>query len=287
MSDVVYRLVTERIIGLLEQGTVPWRRPWIGGRGPQNHVSGRRYRGINVFYLNAVAEHKSYRHNRWLTYRQAKAAGGYVRKGESGYPVIFWKIVKKTKEDDAGEPVVKTYPLLRYYTVFNIDQCGKISHREKPALPEAHFKPARRAEAIIRKMPCPPTIEHGGYGASYNPLTDTVRLPERTKFYASHYYYSTAFHELAHATGHPQRLGRFGAGSAPEAFGRPSYSKEELIAEMGAAYLCAAAGIENQTLEDSASYIQGWLGRLRGDHRLLVSAGAKAQKAADHILGNL
>lgn len=275
----VYSIITERIVALLEAGTVPWRKPWAGtdqSAMPSNFVSRKAYRGINVFLLSLAPFDCPF----WLTYKQAAELGGNVKQGSKGFPVVFWKRLlvedKETKER-------KVIPLLRYYTVFNVEQCEGIAW-ERPAVVERpDFCPITECVKIVDQMPLLPSIQHKGNRACYSPSLDLVTMPEATTFETREGYYSTLFHELTHATGHEKRLSRKGIAELA-AFGSETYSKEELVAEMGAAFLSAHAGIANATLDNSASYIKGWLKKLREDNKLVVFAAAQAQKASDYIL---
>ena len=278
----VYQLVTERIIERLEAGVVPWHRPWASTGRPKNLISGREYHGVNIFLLSSMDYDSPY----WLTWHQLKRLGGYVRKGAKACPVVFWKRYdRETDEvDEDGNLVVKTRAFLRYFSVFNTTQCeGIAKHVPEPELPSRDFSPVQEAEIVVSGMPQRPTVEHGRSQASYVPATDTVRMPRRTRFASAEGYYATLFHELSHATGHTTRLDREGI-TAVAAFGSDRYSEEELIAEMGAAFLCGHVGIDTATIDNSAAYIHHWLLKLRDDRRLVVHAAAQAQKAADFIL---
>ena len=288
MKDV-YAAVTTRIMDALAQGVVPWQKPWDARMGrPRNLVSGKPYRGMNVWILGGEGGSPF-----WLTYRQAQQLGGHVKKGERGTTVIFWKwLAKQAQADAAGDTAEETQPrgfaMLRAYTVFNACQCelpGQWRERAEikpPELPEADRIQA--AEQIVAGMPKRPEIVHAGVRACYRQGVDRVTMPEPTRFETPERYYSTLFHELTHATGHTSRLWRPTLVDMV-AFGDTNYSKEELVAEMGAAFLCGVAGIENRTCDNSAAYIQGWLRTLQDDKRLLISAAAQAQRAADYILG--
>jgi len=277
----VYQKITDRIIQLLEQGDVPWRKPWSGGPAahPKNLNTGKPYRGINVFMLHAAGYESPW----WLTFKQARGRGGHVRKGEKGWPVVFWKFHEVGSTDDDGKATTKAIPLLRQYTVFNVDQCDDIEAPAAPGVKTFDFDPIASAEGVVANMPKRPTIGHGENRAYYRPSTDAVNMPKPERFSLPTEYYSTLFHELTHATGHTSRLDRK-LDTRLAAFGTADYSREELVAEMGAAFLCGHAGID-QTLDNSAAYIGGWLKRLRNDKRLVVTAAAQAQKAADFILG--
>lgn len=271
MKDIQEK-VTAQIIAALESGTAPWRRPWKGAAGPHNVVSGKTYQGINWFLLSMLGG------GGFLTYKQAQSLGGNVRKGEKGAPIVFWNFAEKTKPDGT----VGRFAFLRSYTVFSVAQCDGLqlpaAEAEGETLP---FVPIERAEATIASTGA--RISHGGDRAYYRPSTDSIQMPEKADFHAPEEYYSTAFHELAHWTGHQSRLARKGIEEVAP-FGSTTYSKEELIAEMGAAFLCAEHGI-NSTLENSAAYLQGWIKALKGDSSLAISAAGAASKAANFILG--
>jgi antirestriction protein ArdC len=275
----VYQIITERIIALLESGTIPWRKPWKGGGPPQNLISRKAYRGINVFLLNSARFASPF----WLSFKQVQFIGATVRKGEHALPVVFWKlrdVEGKGKED--GQKPTKRAPLLRYYKVFNVEQCESVKPSLLPKLQTDEFQPLEQCDRLVARMPKRPNIVHGGAHASYCPLQDKVTMPKAVLFDSPEFYYSTLFHELTHATGHASRLSRTGI-TEPAGFGSDPYSREELVAEMGAAFLCGHCGIENRTIEESAGYIQGWLDRLRNDRKLVVHAAAQAQKACDFI----
>lgn len=277
-SDV-YQIITDRIVEMLENGVAPWRKPWNYGidGGPRNLVSKKHYQGINAFLL-ACSPHTS---PFWMTFKQAKDMGGNVRKGEKGTPVIFWKIYEK--EDESAEDGKKRLPVLRYYTVFNADQCEGIKAPKDDLSEWPEHERIERAEAIQLAMPNRPAVTYGGGRAFYRPSTDTVTVPELKRFENPEEFYSTLFHELAHSTGHQSRLNRDGV-TGFNFFGDKDYSKEELIAEMTAAFLCGHCGIESATLENSAAYLQGWIKTLKGDKKLAITAAAHAQKAANYVL---
>ena len=274
-----YREVTGRITSALERGTVPWRVPWRA-RGHRNARSGRPYRGINTLVLAMTALERGWDDPRWLTYRQAEAAGGHVRRGEHGTRVVLWKWIERKESADAETP--ERYPLLRLFTVFNVVQCEGIDLPTGGA-PESP-DPIEQAEAIVAGYSGGPTLHWDAESAYYLPARDEVHLPPRAAFPDAHGYYATLFHELAHATGHPRRLDREGYQAAAR-FGSERYSREELVAEFAAAFLGSEAGIDPSRVEQSAAYIASWLKALRDDRRLAVVAAAQAQRAADHILG--
>ena len=270
----VYEIVTSRILAELERGEIPWRKPWRT-LPPANLISKKPYRGINVFLLALAGYGSQY----WLTFNQANQLGGNIRKGEHGTKIVFWKFDKFETETADGETEERKSAFLRYYTVFNLEQTEGL--KALLALPPAF--PIESAEEIVKGMPSPPGFEQDAQ-AAYIPSRDTVTMPSRTAFDSQAEFYSTLFHELTHSTGHAKRLAREGFDS-PQKFGSESYSKEELIAEMGSAMLCGVAGIEQATISNSAAYLQSWIKRLKADSRLVVSAASAAQKAADYIRG--
>ena len=275
MSNKVYEIVTGRIIEKLEQGEIPWHMPW-SSELPKNLVSGKTYRGINVFLLGSMGYSSPY----WLTFHQANNLGGHVTKGEKSTMVVFWKMWDRENTDGEKESI----PVLRYFRVFNVDQVS-LPTEKMPADPVKNdIEPIPLSRAIVANWNQCPEITHGEPRAYYRPSTDTVNMPQPESFEGSEGYYSTLFHELTHSTGHESRLNRPGIVELT-GYGTRDYSKEELIAEMGAAFLCAVTGIEDRILDNSAAYIQGWLKRLSNDPKMVVLAAAQAQKAADFIQG--
>ncbi|HVB57657.1 MAG TPA: ArdC-like ssDNA-binding domain-containing protein [Candidatus Acidoferrales bacterium] len=283
----IYAIVTEKIINLLESGVVPWRRPWTSTGLPCNLVSKKPYCGVNFFLLSA----SKYVSPFWLTMRQANELGGHVRKGEESTAVVFWKIedAKRSTDDlDAEETEKQTRRrfLLRFYRVWNLEQC-ELPQSVLDKLPkmETHqHDPIEAVEKIIAGMSNPPEIVRGGSKAFYSPITDRITLPPRELFISSDEEAATKIHEVVHSSGSRKRLAREGLCEAAP-FGSPVYSFEEMVAEMGAAYLCAEAGISNAVVENQAAYVSGWLKKCRGDRKLLIHAAAQAQRATDYILG--
>lgn len=269
----VYEVVTDRIISKLESGVVPWRRPWSTLGACQNLVTKNDYQGINA-WTTAISGFSS---PFFLTYKQAKALGGHVKAGEKGLPILFFgKYEKESPESESPE----SFLVARYYTVFNIEQCEGIEapQAESPRT----FIPIESAQSIVQGMPQAPRIQHAESKAYYSPHLDFVNMPRPESFITPEDYYSTLFHELGHSTGHETRLKRESL-TKIAAFGSHEYSKEELVAEFTAAFLCNASGITN-TLDNSAAYLAGWLKVLKNDRRLLVSAASQAQKSSDFIL---
>ena len=275
MNIQSYERITERIVSLLEQGTVPWHKPWQVKTGlPRNLVSQKPYRGINVFLLMSM----SYESPHWLTFRQALELGGNVKKGEKSCPVVFWK---QLKIEDKEKEEQRKIPLLRLYHAFNVTQCEGL--KKASAADDVAFVATKPAE-IVAKMPNPPAIKHGMTAAYYSPTEDAVGMPGRERFDTEDSYHATLFHELVHSTGHEKRLKRAGIAERNR-FGSDPYCKEELVAEIGSAFLCGYAGIVDGTIDSSAAYVQSWLKKLQEDRTLIVYAAAQAQKAADYVLG--
>jgi antirestriction protein ArdC len=279
----VYEVITGRIIKQLESGTAPWHKPWkVRGKNglPRNLVSGREYRGINVWTLLS----SGYASPCWLTFRQARQLDGHVRQGEVGSPIVYWKFGRREVQD-GDEIMEKRSVLCLYYTVFNVEQCEglKIQPAES-AENQPQAQPIEACEQVVTDWRGKPVIKHGGDYASYSKILDYIQMPERTCFDSGEEYYSTLFHELAHSTGHPSRLNRPSLTDF-ERFGDHNYSREELVAEMGAAFLAGYCGIGNRTIDNSAAYLANWLKALKNDSRMVLVAASQAQKAADLILG--
>lgn len=282
----VYQKVTDRIIEKLQFGVVPWQRPWEMEVGaPANLVSKRPYRGMNIFLLSSLGFGSPY----FLSFKQVKELGGSIRKGEKASLVVFSKWIEAKDDkgnimvDEAG--IVRRVPILKYYYVFNVLQCEKIPENKIPKheVMERTFNPIKQAETIVKVMPKRPAILYEEKRAYYSPINDTVHMPKRELFHSDEELYSTLFHELVHATGHESRLKRSGIFDSTF-YGDNQYSREELVAEMGAAFLCTMSGIENKTIDNSANYINSWLQRLKNDRKLVVIAAGSAQKACDFIL---
>jgi antirestriction protein ArdC len=266
----LYQTVTDNIIAAIEQGgDLPWVKPWTAAGGPYNGATGRAYNGVNHLLLTIAGA--PYSSNEWFTFNGMKKLGGYLKKGQSGTQVVFWTMTKKkdaTDKDDA-------FPILRYFRVFNRDQ---INNLPAPKVREVkEFNPIEVAESFIHNSGS--IIEHGGDRAVYNMRTDTITLPTKESFVDEGAYYATAFHELIHWTGHDSRLDRLKA----TPFGSPEYAKEELVAELGAAFLCAEYGINGKT--QHPEYIKNWLNVLKNDKRFIFRASSMANKAVSFLTG--
>jgi antirestriction protein ArdC len=290
-SRAQYEAITASIIKALERGSVPWRKPWRDipdlQRHPHNVKSGKRYSGLNPWILHSVAEERGYTSQGWLTYKQAQEMGGNVT-GQKATTVYFWKFTPITVTDDDGKVKTKTIPLIRMYSVFNVEQCGdvKLPKRETAKPDDTQPEPIEAAQAVIDSFLAVSSLgfDHkGGDRAFYSPKKDRISLPTAKAFKTMDEYYSTAFHELGHSTGHGSRLNRFDNETKLSHFGSEDYSKEELVAEFTSAFLTAEVGINN-TLDNSVAYIKNWLGVLRNDPGMAVTAAGKAQAASTHIL---
>lgn len=281
----LYQTVTDQIVAMLEAGVVPWRSPILGRSAaghPKNLNTGKPYRGVNVFLLAFTAYAKGYGSSYWMTFNQAKQRGGNVRKGEKSSMVVFWKQYE-TIDKDSGEPV--KVPVLRYYNVFNAEQMDGIEIPDAVKYTPLDFHPIDEAEKIVAGYEGAPTLTHdGGHQAYYNPQGDSVHMPEKTRFSTVEEYYSTLFHELSHSTGHKTRIDR-NEGMKPSPFGSADYGKEELVAEMSAAFLCSHAGIHPTVIGNQAAYLDGWLKVIKADKKLVISAAGQAQRSADWIRG--
>lgn len=275
----VYEMVTNRIIDLLEAGTVPWQKPWTEAGVPMNLISKRPYRGINLWLLLSL----NYERNLFLTWDQLKKIGGSVNKDQHGHIVVFWKNVKKQPEELDGKGNPKTVPMLRYYKVFNIEQCRDVPQDMVPQMVNEEVDPILECEAVIKGMPGCPVIKHKEQKAFYHIEQDFINMPKKKSFKGMEAYYSTLFHELVHSTGSEKRLGRKSITEMKE-FGSEPYTIEELIAELGASYLNSFKGILDKEIQNSVAYIDGWLEKLKNDKRFIVQASGQAQRAVDHIL---
>ncbi|BCM17797.1 ArdC family protein [Mesorhizobium sp. J8] len=280
----LYSEITERIIADLERGCVPWVKPWGSAKAalglPKNAATGRTYSGINILILwGAVIEH-CYPGQHWLTFRQALSLGGNVKKGEHGTTIVHAdRFIPKTEKEraKAEDTEPQAVPFLKRFTVFNVAQCEGLPdelYSQPEPLPEREIIP--QAEALIRASGA--DIRIGGDRAFYMPSADYVQLPPQPAFFEQVNYYRTALHELGHWTGHPSRLARDLSGS----FGTKPYAREELTAEISAAFVCSSLGIEPTVRH--ADYIASWLKVLREDDRAIFRAASFASKAADFLL---
>jgi antirestriction protein ArdC len=282
----VYARVTAKVIADLERGVRPWMKPWSGGNAegrivlPRRH-NGVAYRGINLLLLWGETIERGYSSSRWMTYRQALELGAHVRKGERGSLVVYADKFTKTEQDENGADVEKQIPFMKGYTVFNTQQIEGLSSEyydaPAPLLPKLQL--IESAESFFAATGA--VIRHGGTKAFYAPSLDLVQLPVPEAFRDAESYAATKAHELTHWTAHASRLDR----TLGKRFGDEAYAAEELVAELGAAFLCSALGITPEVREDHSAYLDHWLKVLKADKRAIFSAAAHAQRAADDLHG--
>ena len=291
----VYEIITDRVISLLENSVIPWHRPWkttmvnqkVEVVLPQNAVSNLPYHGINAMLLHALDFDLPY----FLTFRQAKEHGGMVKKGEKGFPVLYYEQYTKEVLQEDGSTQDETVFVSKYYIVFNVEQCEGLTlvlpelvEPNTEDLEEMKVHANEDCESLIKGIPSPPSIHiKKSDKAFYQPDVDTIVMPQLSQFEQAEEYYCTFFHELVHSTGHESRLAREGI-TEYAYYGSESYSKEELIAEMGASFLCAKTGIEHHTLDNSVAYIKSWIAKFKEDKKLLVRAASQARKAVEYLL---
>ena len=274
----IYEVITQRFIEQLENGVIPWRKPWTGTRnGAYSRYSKRPYSLLNQMLLGKSGE--------WLTYRQITQLGGFVNEGERSSMVVYWNMLTVPDEEDADR--TKSIPILRYYKVFHIDQTTGIKLLDLEEI-DVILEPNRDAETVIQNYIAKTGVAFNvkvSDEAFYDPKQDSITIPCMEQYSSVSDYYSTAFHEITHSTGHKDRLDRLVDGAFLR--DRNKYAKEELIAEIGSASLCNLCGVETpEVFENSAAYIQNWINALNGNKHLIVSASSKAQKAVDFILND-
>lgn len=287
MKTDIYQKITAQIIAELEAGTRPWHKPWAAGHtaGPVSRplrANGKPYSGINVVMLWATAMERGYNAPIWMTYKQAAELGAHVRKGEKGALIVYASTITRTEEDEHGEDQERKIPFLKGYTVFNVEQIdGLPAHFT--AIRPPRLNPEQRiahAEAFFAALNA--DIRHGGDSAHYVPALDYVQMPPFESFRDAGAYYATLAHELTHWTRHGSRLDRdFGR----KRFGDQGYAMEELVADLGAAFLCADLELVPQIRNDHAPYIAGWLEAMKNDKRAIFTAASHAQRAADFMHG--
>ena len=283
----LYQHVTNSILEDLERGVRPWLKPWsvshVGGSILPRRHNGIPYQGVNVLLLWSEAMARGYTATTWMTYRrQALELDGYVRKGEAGTLVVFADRITRKEDGDNGESVERSIPYLKSYTVFNVEQIDGLppQYLAQPSAPTPVETRHAQAEDFIAATRA--VVRFGGDRAFYAPAFDVIQLPPLPAFRDTESYYSTALHELTHWTGHPFRCARKLNGHR---FGSESYAFEELVAELGSAFLCAELGIMPEVRDDHAAYLASWLAVLKHDKRAIFRAASQAQRAADHLRG--
>lgn len=282
----LYQHVTTRVLEDLERGVRPWFKPWSASNVgssilPRRH-NGIPYQGINVLLLWSEAMARGFSATTWMTYRQAFELGGHVRKGATGTLVVFADRITRTEDGENGDSVERSIPYLKSYTVFNVEQIDGLPPQYIPRAPTLISVEARHAQAESFIAATRATIRFGGDRAFYAPAFDVIQLPPLPAFRDTESYYSTALHELTHWTGHATRCGRELNGHR---FGSEAYAFEELVAELGSAFLCAELGITPEVRDDHAAYLASWLTVLKQDKRAIFAAASQAQRAADYLQG--
>ncbi|KAA3595840.1 MAG: DUF1738 domain-containing protein [Calditrichaeota bacterium] len=287
-SQTSFDKITDSVISLLEKSQnegkpLSWVKSWKSVY-PQNLKTKNIYKGVNEILTSLACSVNEWENPYFLTFKQAKEFNGKVKKGEKSLPILFVEAKEKDSDllDEKGEPVKETYFIYKWFNIFNISQIEGLEI-EIPKISETEDKPLLEAEKIVSEMPKLPEIKSGGGRCFYNPIKDFVGIPVRNSFKSIEDYYSSLFHELVHSTGHKSRLNRKGV-SGNTKFGDSVYSKEELIAEFGSAFLCSVCGIENKTIENNTAYIQGWIKALKNDKSLLLKASSQAKKSVKFIL---
>jgi antirestriction protein ArdC len=302
----LYQTVTDKIIAALEKGTAPWRRPWrtaekfVGSSLPANALTGRHYSGVNIPLLWMAAEERGFRSDRWLTYRQAQEAGGQVRKGETSSLAVIFKPFEKQAEDkkgnklfdDQGKPLMVSRAMLKSLQLFNTQQCEGLPEHlvGQPAEPMTKDETDTLSVPVMNRVL--EIFNASGVKSTslrqdkafYWPAMDEIVMPLSGQFFTEADYWSTLLHELVHASGHQKRLNREGITSSTRKFGDPIYAFEELIAEMGSAFLCAELGVYGEVQHES--YISSWLTKLREDKKALFNACRQAREATEFLLNH-
>jgi len=274
--------VTDQVIAALEAGTRPWAQSWAGGVRLPLRQNGVRYQGVNILMLWMTSAERGYASPYWMTFKQALALGACVRKGEKGTRVVFADRIVRRETDAAGEDQERVIPFLKQYTVFNAEQIeGAPAHYLARPVQAAPFEPVEAAEAYFSVIPA--QVEHVGAQPCYVPSLDKIRLPQREAFGTPTAYYCTRAHETVHWVGHFSRLDR----DLTARFGEAAYCMEEMVAEMGAAFVAAAVGLDTEKAirEDHAPYLAGWLKKLREDKRAIFTAATKATEALAYLDG--
>ncbi|AWO77454.1 ArdC family protein [Serratia marcescens] len=302
----LYQQVTDKIIAAIETGTLPWRNPWRTDKGrgastaimPQNGTTGYHYSGVNVLLLWMAADERGFHSNRWLTYKQAEAVGGHVRAGETATLAVVFKPWDKQVEDadgrqlfdEEGKPLKTRIPMLKPLYLFNVAQCDNLPETVIGVMPatetdEGNALVDAKTQAQVNTLveACGVRVEQVYQDrAFYSPLRDQIVLPQAQQFRTEADYWSTLLHELVHSTGHAKRLNREGITSSSRRFGDPVYAFEELVAELGSAFMCAQLGVFGDIQHDS--YLEHWLRVLREDKRALFRAAKQAREASEFLL---
>lgn len=283
-ADALYDKLVAELIAAMEQGEMPWQRPWFC-QLPANLYSKREYQCLNSFVLESQRKCCGYKTSWWITAKQAAKLGGAIRADQLDKSSFVFCVRRCTylTRDGSGRHIHVPHLMVRIHDVFNFDQTEGLE-KHRPPGPSVDFHPIEEAEQIVRGYTDPPVMRENDTRAYYRPHADIVGMPSRHDFISVEEFYATLFHELVHSTGHEKRTQRLLKGKwrrdCVEA-----YAREELVAELGASFLCAKAGFQSRTAKNSAAYVQSWLKALRHDKRFLFWAAGNAQKASDWILG--
>lgn len=279
----IHETVTAKIVAALEAGAAPWQKQWKGGVSRPLRSTGERYQGINVLILWCAAMERGYTSPYWFTFKQAQALKGCVRKGEKGTHVVYYATFTKEKTNDAGDTVESKIPFLKTYGVFNAEQIDGLP--AKYATPEetttTPFERIENAREFFHNVGA--DVRTGGVSAFYSPSGDFIQMPEQERFIDATAYESVMAHETIHWTGHASRENRL---DKMARFGSEAYAFEELVAELGSAFLCADLQIENEPRPDHASYIASWVKVLRNDHKAIFNAASLASAAVARLHGH-
>lgn len=287
----IYQYVTDRIITALENGVRPWIKPWNNVCTLPQNVSGRYYNGINILLLQLTAIEKGYTQSKWISVKKINKLGGKIRKGEKATKIVNYHPISKEKCDENGQvildengyPEIEHFAFITAFSVFNIEQCENLPENlfDKPQTSPSDLQKIAKVKQITSGMNV--KINHGNNNqAYYKPSTDSIIMPNRSQFDTEQNYYSVLLHEIVHATGHKDRLNRDGITSTKAKFGNQIYAFEELIAEMGSAFLCTALGFD--TISNHANYIDSWLKILKSDKKAIFRASGHARRAIDYLL---
>ena len=282
-NKVIDRL-TETIFSSLEKGVIPWKKPW-NSTFPRR-ITGQDYKGFNILNLMVETMDKGYKSPYWASYKHITETLKGNLEGQHGFPIVYWKILKYENFNNTGEVTSKSVPYMRYSIVFNMDQVTGIDKSKYYPNKANDVKPIDKCEQVIAGYKDKPSIKYNGHKASYSPIRDEIMVPPPVDFVNMEKFYATVYHEAVHSTGHKDRLDRKEVMDDIH-FGSHSYACEELVAEMGACFLCGFCGIETTTIENTTAYIQNWLGVLKDDKKLLINAASRAQKAFDYIIGTV
>jgi antirestriction protein ArdC len=281
MINKVYEEITTKIIDQLQKGFIPWVQPWFGVSGAISYATGKAYSLLNQMILGGEC-------GEFLTWHQIQLHQAKLRKGSKGRRVFFWNTFDKIETDDSGEKTLRKIPYLRTYTVFKVDDCEGIQSRWLTKAPNTTISPIKQAETMVNQYLSREKIDlkHDRNEAFYSVKHDFINVPNIQNFKTAEDYYSTLTHEMVHSTGHSKRLNRFKANDTSAPFGSPDYSREELVAEMGASFLLKRLNIDNtKTFQQNAAYIQNWIRALKNDVSLIAIAASRAEKAVQFVLG--